>query len=446
VRLQTPAATALLALTFACQPEIVPEPYIPTDAYDAYRHGLEASGLGATALGRDWKLSGEMALRSPITVQSPFNESIYIDDSAAFAVGYRFAVGRGQRTEVTLQAAPDVDWRIYLDLFRVAEAADEPPIHVATGGQGDRKLSFEPRRDGEYVVRVQSELLRGGSVALRIENVPALAFPVDGRDTGSIGSTFGAPREGGRREHHGVDIFAPRHTPVLATSSARVRRVTDWKLGGHVVWLDDQERGVRLYFAHLQTQDVEEGMWVEPGDLIGTVGNSGNARTTPPHLHFGVYARGEGPIDPYPFLFRSRRRQRPVDVNLDNLGRWIRTKRQTVSILSEPSGNDAIRELEAYTPLLVWGGAGRRYRVALPDGTVGYVRERATESVAKPVEVMELASETAVLDRPAGDGIVKRVLPAGERIEVWAQFQDYSWVHSEAPAETEPEWVRPSTP
>ena len=92
----------------------------------------------------------------------------------------------------------------------------------------------------------------------------------------------GAPREGGRRSHHGVDIFAPRGTEVRATSRARVRRVDEWKLGGRVIWLEDPERDLRLYFAHLETQDVLEGTWVAPGDRIGTVGNTGNARTTPP--------------------------------------------------------------------------------------------------------------------------------------------------------------------
>ena len=88
------------------------------------------------------------------------------------------------------------------------------------------------RRDGRYLLRLQSELLRGGSTTIEIKNVPSLEFPVSGHDTGSIGSGFGAPRQGGRRAHHGIDIFAPRRTEVLATSKARVRRVDEWKLGG----------------------------------------------------------------------------------------------------------------------------------------------------------------------------------------------------------------------
>ena len=54
----------------ACQPEIVPEPYVPTSAHDAYRHSLEETGLSATALGRDWQKGGESALRSPVAPTS----------------------------------------------------------------------------------------------------------------------------------------------------------------------------------------------------------------------------------------------------------------------------------------------------------------------------------------------------------------------------------------
>ncbi len=57
-----------------------------------------------------------------------------------------------------------------------------------------------------------------------------------------------------------------------------------------------------MYFAHLQTQEVEEMSYVVAGQRIGTVGNTGNARRTPPHLHFGIYVRGEGPVDPVNFI------------------------------------------------------------------------------------------------------------------------------------------------
>ena len=428
-----------VALGVACQPEIVPEPYVPTDAHDTYRHSLVEAGLSETALGRDWQEVGETALRSPVEVDAPFKETIYIDAAHAFATGYRFSVVRGQRTEVQLSIEPSTDWRIYLDLFRESEEPGRAPEHVASGGEGDLRLAFEPRRDGKYLLRLHSELLRGGSCTLEIRNVASLDFPVAGHDTSSIGSTFGAPREAGRRSHHGVDIFARRHTEVLATSDARVRRVDEWKLGGNIIWLDDPERNIRLYFAHLQTQDVEEGVWVKAGDRIGTVGNSGNARTTPPHLHFGVYARGEGPIDPYPFLHQPAKEPRPIRVRLDNLGKWLRIKEDGVSLRRQPGAEPALGELPRYTPLFVTAGASRSYRVALPNGIVGYVAAADTEPLTQSIDTLALARETRVLDRPATDAAVMRRVDAGTSIDVLARYESYAWVNVGTPR---PGWIR----
>jgi murein DD-endopeptidase MepM/ murein hydrolase activator NlpD len=130
----------------------------------------------------------------------------------------------------------------------------------------------------------------------------ALSFPVAGRNRAAVQSYFRDPRDGGRREHHGVDIFAPRDTPVLAASSGLVSSVATTPVGGHVVWVWDPRRGQSHYYAHLSRQTVHTGQPVTAGDVIGYVGNTGNARTTPPHLHFGIYARGDGPIDPLPFV------------------------------------------------------------------------------------------------------------------------------------------------
>jgi murein DD-endopeptidase MepM/ murein hydrolase activator NlpD len=388
MRALAPVVLWIVALS-SCKREIVPEAYIPTGAHDAYRHALSQAGLDRTALGRDWAKAAELALRSPTVVAAPFAETFYVDSGKAFALGYRFPVKRGQRTEVKLEIDPPSDWRIFLDLFRAAEGGDEGPEPVATGGEGDFRLAFEPRKDGDYLLRVQSELLRGGSCTLVIRNVASLEFPVDGLGSHAIGSSFGAPREGGRRSHHGVDIFAPRGTEVRATSRARVRRVDEWKLGGRVIWLEDPERDLRLYFAHLDTQDVLEGTWVAPGDRIGTVGNSGNARTTPPHLHFGIYVRGEGPIDPHPFLHQPSSSPPPLGVDREWLGGWVRTRTKAVPLHASPrrtSGDDEapLVELPRGTPLRVLGATGSNLRVELSGGLTGFVASKETEVLGLP--------------------------------------------------------------
>jgi peptidoglycan LD-endopeptidase LytH len=144
---------------------------------------------------------------------------------------------------------------------------------------------------------------------LRLWAAPAdevLAMPVHGAWVRAVADTWGAPRVGGRR-HRGQDIFAPRGTPVRSATAGVVVGITDGGLGGKAVWIFGTG-GRRYYYAHLDR--YEEGLQV--GDvvttetIIGYVGNTGNARTTAPHLHFGVYGAA-GPLDPLPLL-RDRER------------------------------------------------------------------------------------------------------------------------------------------
>lgn len=136
----------------------------------------------------------------------------------------------------------------------------------------------------------------------------ALLMPVDDAVTAAVHSSFGAPRSGGRL-HEGVDIMAPRGTPVRPAAPGFVTRLSTTDLGGISVTLVG-DGGVRYFYTHLDSiaAGLEEGQYVEVTDVIGYVGNTGNAAATAPHLHFGVYLGGLGawcgwrPIDPLPLL------------------------------------------------------------------------------------------------------------------------------------------------
>jgi murein DD-endopeptidase MepM/ murein hydrolase activator NlpD len=406
-----------------CKEEIVPEAYVPSSAHEAYAHALRQAKLDQAALGRDWLAAADDALDEAVLVATPFRETFFIDRATAFAVGYRFRVARGQKMEARVEMNGAHSFQMFMDLFRMVEETIGEPVHVASGAADELRLEFEPRRDGDYVLRLQAELLRGGTCTVVIRNVASLEFPVEGRDTGSILSGFGAPREAGRRQHHGVDIFAARHTPVVATSRAFVRRVTDWKLGGRVVWLHDRARSLHLYYAHLETQDVEEGGWVESGDLIGTVGNSGNARTTNPHLHFGIYVRGEGPLDPYPFIDQPNQTPENVAVELDTLGSWVRTIVNDISFRSVPDRRaQPLAELDLHTPLRVWAGTGNMYRVTLPDGSSGYVTARGVESLHAPLKLESIYTERRIFDQPSGKASVMERIEPGEMVLVLGKY------------------------
>lgn len=110
--------------------------------------------------------------------------------------------------------------------------------------------------------------------------------------------TWLAPRSGGR-QHHGVDIFAAHGTTLYAVADGHVRRVFTGRLGGLSVDLVD-DNGDRYYYAHLSAVAVRDGQRVRAGEPVGAVGNTGNARTTPPHLHWQVHPGDGPPVNPYP--------------------------------------------------------------------------------------------------------------------------------------------------
>ena len=89
------------------KPELVPEPYRPTSARDAYHHALVEAGLDQTALGRDWLDIGEKVLADPIEIGLPYEEIFYMDAGLANAIAFEFDVRRGRRIEaaLTLEAA-----------------------------------------------------------------------------------------------------------------------------------------------------------------------------------------------------------------------------------------------------------------------------------------------------------------------------------------------------
>jgi murein DD-endopeptidase MepM/ murein hydrolase activator NlpD len=131
----------------------------------------------------------------------------------------------------------------------------------------------------------------------------SLAFPVAGYRS-HVGSFWGDDRDGGARSHEGIDVFAPMGTPVVAISDGIIIDKGVTPRGGRILWLQSSHHPMQAYYAHLNEWHVKEGEYVRKGQVIGTVGKTGNARTTPPHLHFGMYTE-DGAVNPYPYVKHS---------------------------------------------------------------------------------------------------------------------------------------------
>ena len=351
--------------------------------YEEYQALLAEAGLDGTALGKDWTRAGVDALDNPTIVALPFRETGHITPERPAAVAYCVTIPRGRKLtfEVSLESGEGT--LLFTDLFRVPEDRADPFRPIFSSDSVFRVFAHEPWRGGDFILRVQPELLRGGRYRVILREEAQLGFPVEGHGMDAVRSLFGAARDGGRRVHHGVDIFAPRGTPVLAATGGRVRRVRETSRGGKVVWVRDPVREASLYYAHLDSQHVGNGQLVERGDTIGFVGNTGNARTTPPHLHFGLYRRG--PVDPWPFLDPPRGDLPELRADLALLGARVRPVNDGIRLRAAPGRRaEIVGELDPRMRLQVLGASGDWFRVRLPDGSGGFVEARLTEAAGMP--------------------------------------------------------------
>ena len=137
-----------------------------------------------------------------------------------------------------------------------------------------------------------------GSAAGKAAERPQPVCPVQNAGKFDFSNSFGAPRHGGRG-HAGNDIFAKRGTAVVASMTGTLRRADGARAG--LAYYIEGEDGTTYYGAHLDSISVGEGP-VERGQKLGTVGTTGNAHGTPPHLHFEVKPGAGASVDPYAYL------------------------------------------------------------------------------------------------------------------------------------------------
>ncbi len=152
-------------------------------------------------------------------------------------------------------------------------------------------------------IRRYSSSLRRKIRKLNDKKVVNVPVPVlFGVTPDNITSDFGDPRSGGRK-HEGQDIMAPRGVPVVTPTEAVVLRTDTGKSAGKYVYTANPG-GETFAYMHLnEIADIDEGDVLKKGDLIGFIGNTGNASSGAPHLHFEIHDDGD-PIDPYPRLTR----------------------------------------------------------------------------------------------------------------------------------------------
>ncbi|WP_234735608.1 M23 family metallopeptidase [Tellurirhabdus bombi] len=421
------AFIALIGLLGACTSVGPTRIFQSTSPHDKYARSLKDAKLEQTALGRDWVAAGERALTDSITINAPYRESGYFASNRPFAIGYRLRGQRGDKYIIRFDVQGQEPVQVFIDVY---ELDDQPgkanPDRLISAKADTNLLELEVRSNQMHLIRLQPELLRSGRYTISVTREPVLSFPVKGRDSRAISSYFGVARDGGRRRHEGVDIFAPRGTPAVASTDGVVSGVGTTNLGGNVVWLSDSKRNQRLYYAHLDSQAVQDGQTVSVGDTLGYVGNTGNARTTSPHLHFGIYQFGGGAVDPLPYVRLSTGPARQVLVGAERLGDSLRVSVARAVVRQAPNGDSPIvRELPRSTLLTLMGGTAAWLRVALPDGKMGYVANSVTEAASRSLRRISLTAGTGLLEAALPTAAAIKTVPAGtaEVLGVYNAYQ-----------------------
>lgn len=322
---------------------------------ETYEEKLENSGLEKTPEGRQWLLASAAALQHPQEVQLPLQLAGSFRNNQPRALGLQFTAMHGERITFMIEKNTAASFTLYAELF--GHKADGGTALLYAADTVTTTFSYTIAETGTYTLKLQPELYQAGTYRLSVSVGPSLGFPVAGLKA-SIGSRWGDDRDGGKRAHEGIDIFAPKGTPAVAAAEGYVTGVREGGLGGKTVWLRPLHQNVTLYYAHLDAQLVHEGQPVEQGDTIGLVGNTGNARYTPSHLHFGIYGDG-GATDPLPFVNRTEKTAPPLP-------------KQTLPGLMQlrkdfKTGDSVVKKNSLLVPLARTSAA---YIAELPDGRV----------------------------------------------------------------------------
>ncbi len=420
----------ILLLCSACAQiqELTPPKKTPT-AHTAYYESLQAAGLTNSGMGKAWFQAGENALHDSLRVAPPYRETGYFRAEEPTAYGFSFYLKEGQACEIDLRVRPD-SMRVFLELFERDISADTPKWKWLTEiNLQTNQLEFIADKTGFYQLRLQAELLATGAYELDIGLAPSISFPVQNGKNHDIGGFWGDPRSG-RRKHKGVDIFAKKGTPVLATGSGTVSRVYTGGLGGKTVWVQSHKFDHQQYYAHLDEQLVTVGQTVKLGDTLGTVGQTGNARNTPPHLHYGIYKR-DGAVDPLPFIHKERNRFSDPNIDLRKLGEQYRIGTHSEKLYKSPyKKGKVIQRLDAHTPVRITGGAEGYYRVETADGHLGFIKKQNLVSLDKPIKHFRTKNKMDVLLHPNDMDIPVETIPSGERVAVVGKLEDARFVRT----------------
>lgn len=207
-----------------------------------------------------------------------------------------------------MRLASKILFSVIVFFASVAFVAQAPTVSAQSSG-GSWDTEWESDWQGQETEQINtwrrySSEIQQAIDALPDEPVQNLIIPVLGIEASDITPNFGDPRDGGTRTHEGLDILAPRNTPIISPTEAVVLRTGQGINSGTYVYTANPG-GETFVYMHLESiaEGVAAGTVLVAEQVLGYVGNTGNASDGPTHLHFEI--RKDGPTDPYPRLTQT---------------------------------------------------------------------------------------------------------------------------------------------
>jgi peptidoglycan LD-endopeptidase LytH len=417
---------ALLVLAGLVACERTPPPDSPRrgPTHAEYAAALEDSALADTVLGRGWLDAARSAAGRPRLLELPYDERGAFLPYETRAVAIAFDAVDEQQFRIDVDLASDSTGRLFVQLLRIDVVDGEPRFREVASFTDLEGGVLSLAEAGRYVLRLQPELLASIDYRLRVELAAALEFPVAEHGFRDIGSGFGASRDAGRRRHDGIDIFAPRDTPIVAVADG-IARVSRSDRGGITVWLRGQ--GKSYYYAHLAGTAFEGSQRVQAGDTLGYVGNTGNAVSTPPHLHFAIYRRGRGAVNPVPYIAERTFVTAPAVPDFEP--GFAAVASASLNLRAGPGTSyERLDELPGGTPLQRLAASGQWLRVMTPLANNGWVHRDYLQPIGNRGERRTAERDAWLLAAATGLPVPVSRLRRGAPLEVLANAPGWELV------------------
>lgn len=340
----------------------------------------------------DWTLhSAKTAGQYKAKITLPYREFVALTPLTP-VLNYSLQLKAGELVLVQLNARP-ADVIPQLELRPVSTKKESLPFYITPEGS----YRYEILESGDYTLslRSQPDSLQDYVFNLSVLVQPLLLFPVKGRDDEAVIGFFGDSRDGGVRSHAGVDIKAPRGTPIVAVADGIVTKVTDGGRAGKQVWLKDDKLPYTYFYAHLDEQWVRPNQQLKAGDALGAVGDTGNAKGSTPHLHFEVRQQRNS-LNPLPFLYQSDYKLLSIDANKDWVGTIGKTVTEENPLLASPQEDAETLEVlsdERYFQII--GATSDFFQVQLPEGQRGYVHRKQVKQAKRAVWIVQEEEDAA---------------------------------------------------